>query len=241
MSMTLAALEVALRQERELDQLAPSYVHRAVREDSLGFLIGREAILADWVATKTCPIRIEADLGDVVSFRVVDGKTIWAGHRWVQRIDGAIVHETLIEDCGTTRAPKPVHPPLGELRAGRGQYDAGALAILPEGFPSGAIAVANHLHRAWNGRAVNLYPADWFAAILKVLPDATFYFERALQAGPKTALLWRVHGHSANGQRVRLIGSSIVEFDGNQITHNDSVIDQAALTAQLDRPLIMYR
>jgi hypothetical protein len=70
---------------------------------------------------------------------------------------------------------------------------------------------------------------------VRALPDATFYFEHAIVGETQTAILWRVHGHHTSGQRVRLIGSSI--FTGDV---DETVIDHAAMTAQLTRELIQY-
>jgi predicted ester cyclase len=136
-------------------------------------------------------------------------------------------------------APKG-HAPLGELRAGRGQYDAGTQAILPDDFPESAKPLTNLLHQAWNGRAFDLYEAPWLVRLLRTLPDATFYFERALLDGDRIAILWRVHGHHVGGQRVRLIGSSEMTFAQGAITSDLTVLDFAALDAQLDRVLIDY-
>jgi predicted ester cyclase len=76
--------------------------------------------------------------------------------------------------------------------------------------------------------------------LLKDLPDATFYFERALVADDQIAILWRVHGHHKDGQRVRLIGSSVMRFDGAAITSDLTCLDFAACKAQLARPIISY-
>ena len=42
----LAELERALREDSAFARLASSHSHRAVREDSLGFTVGRDALLA---------------------------------------------------------------------------------------------------------------------------------------------------------------------------------------------------
>jgi predicted ester cyclase len=236
----LAALEHQLRTQRSLGALSQSHVHRAVREDSLGRLIGRDAILADWVAEDPADVTITADFGDMIAFDVGTGANTWLGHRWVVREGDNIIRETLIEDRGIAKIAPPVHPPLGELRAGRGQYDAGTQSVLPIDFPDAALPLTNRLHQAWNGRAFDLYDAPWLVRLVRTLPDATFYFERALVDGNRFAILWRVHGHHAGGQKVRLIGSSVMTFDGVTITSDLTVVDFAALDAQLDRVLIDY-
>jgi hypothetical protein len=244
----LANLETALRRERNLAALADSHVHRATREDSLGIIKGRDAITAAWVNEDASDITITADLRDMIAYKVKSQNRNWHGHRWVWREDGLTLREIMVEDRGQDRAqnpesPKtvpPVHPPLGELRSGQGQYAAGEDAILPPGFPQDARDVANWLHQAWNGRAFNLYDRPWLPALVRQLPDATFYFEHAIVGERQTAILWRVHGHClgrhhSNGQRIRLIGSSVFTGDADE-----TVIDHAAMTAQLARGTIDY-
>ena len=236
----LATLEITLRRDRNLAALAGSHVHRATREDSLGIIKGRDAITAAWVNEDASDLAIAADLpfdpeasagANMIAYEV-NG---WRGHRWVWREDGNIVRETVVEDRGEAKTAPPAHPPLGELRSGEGQYAASHSAILPPGFPEQAHALADRLHRAWNGRAFNLYDRAWLPALIRQLPDATFYFEHAIVAEGQTALLWRMMGHHGGGQRVRLIGSSVFTGDAD-----DTVIDHAALAAQLLRPLIDY-
>lgn len=233
----LAKLECALREDSAFAQLATSHSHRAVREDSLGFIVGRDALLADWVASGTQPLSITADLGEMIAFVVGAQGQSWRGHRWVEREDDLILREVVVEDRLHERVAPAGHPPLGELRAGTGQYAAGDCAILPPGFPAAAKALADRMHRAWNGRAFDLYRADWLSALVAELPDATFYFERAIVAGEQIALLWRVHGHGANGQRIRLIGSSLFSNGGS---NDETIVDVAAMRAQASRELIDY-
>jgi hypothetical protein len=227
----LAVLETALRRDRAYASLANSHVHRATREDSLGIIKGRDAITAAWVNEDAGDITITADLDDMIAYKVKG----WQGHRWVWREDDRIVREVVVEDRGTPKTAPPDHPPLGELRAGTGQYGAGETAILPPGFPEDARDIANWLHKAWNGRAFNLYDRAWLPALVRQLPDATFYFEHAVVSEKQTAILWRVHGHHENGQRVRLIGSSVFTGDAD-----DTVIDHAAMAAQLGRQVLDY-
>jgi hypothetical protein len=227
----LATLETALRRDRNLTVLADSHTHRATREDSLGIVKGRDAITAAWVNEDASDITITADLGDMIAYKV-NG---WCGHRWVWREDGNILREVVVEDCGKTKVAPSAHPPLGELRSGKGQFGAGGSAILPPGFPEEARDVANWLHQAWNGRAFSLYDQAWLPALIRQLPDATFFFEHAIIGKKQTAILWRVLGHHSNGQRVRLIGSSVLTGDADE-----TVIDHAAMAAQLGRPIIDY-
>jgi hypothetical protein len=231
----LATLEIALRLDRAYASLADSHVHRATREDSLGIIKGRDAITAAWVSEDAADITITADLGEMIAYKVKGLKQSWHGHRWVWREEGLIMREVVIEDRGEAKTAPRVHPPLGELRSGQGQYDAGDKAVLPFGFPESARTIANWLHQAWNGRAFNLYDQAWLPALIRALPDATFHFEHAIVGEQKTAILWRVHGHHASGRRVRLIGSSV--FTGNA---DETVIDHAAMVSQLAGEVIDY-
>ena len=232
----LASLEVALRRDRNLAALADSHAHRATREDSLGIIKGRDAIIAAWVNEDASDISITADLGDMIAYKVKG----WHCHRWVWRAEGRILREVVIEDRGEAKTALLAHPPLGELRSGEGQFAASDSAILPPGFPEDARDIANWLHQAWNGRAFNLYDRVWLLTLIRQLPDAIFYFEHAVVGEKQTAILWRVHGHhvsgpSPTGQRVRLIGSSVFTGDADE-----TVIDHAAMAAQLGRKVIDY-
>ena len=227
----LASLELALRRDRNLAALADSHVHRATREDSLGIIKGRDAITAAWVNEDASDITITADLGEVIAFKT-DG---WDGHRWAWREEGRIVREVVIEDRGERKSSSSVHPPLGELRSGKGQFAPGDNALLPPGFPESARDIANRLHQAWNGRAFNRYDGTWLPLLIRQLPDASFYFEHAVVGETQTAILWRVYGHHTNGQRVRIIGSSVFTGDVDQ-----TVIDHAAIAAQLEQKTISY-
>ena len=198
-----------------------------------GIIKGRDAITAAWVAEDAADITIDHDLGDMIAYTV---NGTWSGHRWVWREEGRILREVVVEDRGERpEVAPPAHPPLGELRSGQGQYAATSDAILPPDWPAEARDIANHLHRIWNARSFDLGAEDWVAPLIRALPDATFTFERAIVAEGKTALLWRVHGHHVGGQRVRLIGSSVVV--GGAV---ESVIDHAAMAAQLERVLVDY-
>ena len=232
----LAELETALRVTQAYGRLAKTHSHRAVREDSLGLLRGRDAITADWIGRGPQTLQITADLGEMVAFTAeVEGHS-WRGHRWVWLEDGRVIREVLVEDTGLAREAPADHPPLGELRAGRGQYSAGPDAILPNDFDPAARRLADKLHQAWNGRAFDLYSAGWLTSLVTTLPDATFHFERAICLHEQTAILWRVHGHHRNGQRVRLIGSSVMGPGDS----DDTLLDQAAMAAQLRRQIIDY-
>ena len=237
----LAELEIALRCRLEYARLADTHTQRSTLEDSWGIVKGREQILAQWVAQGRQEVAIRADLSDMIAFTVSQGERHWPGHRWVTREHGRILREIVIEDRGDARQAAAGHSPLGELRAGMGQLPAGGTAILPAGFPEAARPLANRLHAAWNGRAFDLDTADWLNSIVTALPDATFYFERAMVAEDRIALLWRVFGHLNSGRRIRLIGSGLFTATPAGEFHCDEMmLDQAAFTAQMTMPMIDY-
>ena len=237
----LAELEIALRCRLEYARLASAHTQRSSLEDNWEIVKGREQILAQWVTQGRQEAAISADLGDMIAFTVSEGEGHWPGHRWVTREQGRILHEIVIEDRGVARQAQADHPPLGELRAGMGQLPAGGIAILPAGFPEAALPLANRLHSAWNGRAFDLYSADWLTLIVRALPDATFYFERAVVAEDRVALLWRVFGHNASGRRIRLIGSGLfTAAPAGEFRCDEIVLDKAAFVAQMNKPLIDY-
>lgn len=233
----LAELEVALRRDAAFGHLAQSHSHRATLEDSLGLIKGRDAIMTHWLAGDPHDVTIGVDLGDMIAFAATDGARHWQGHRWIWREEGRIVREVLIEDDGRPKAAAAVHAPMGELRAGRGQYAAGDPAILPPDFPAALAATADRLHAIWNGRCLDLGAEAWLVPLLRALPDATFLFERGIAGAVASAILWRVHGHHENGRRVRLIGSSVIDGKSGAVA---SVLDLAAMTAQVDRAMIDY-
>lgn len=223
----LATLEAALW-GGHYEQLAHSHSHRAVREDSLGVIKGRDAIQAAWIATGPADVTVTADLDDMIA---VAGNG-WSLHRWVWREDGRIVREIAITDRVRNLSAPPVHPPLGELRAARGQFAASDAPDLPPQFPSALIPLATQLHRQWNGRnfADGIDPV--IASLIRDLPDAFVQFEHGVASHAGRALLFRLFGHHPNGQRVRLIGSVVDSVD--------LTIDVTAYRAQLDRGLIAY-
>ncbi len=237
----LAELEIALRCHLEYARLADTHTQRSSLEDNWEVVKGREQILARWVAQGRKEAAITADLGEMLAFTVSEGEHRWPGHRWVTREHGRILRETVIEDRGVEREAQAEHPPLGELRAGKGQLPASDTAILPAGFPEAARPLANRLHCAWNGRAFDLFSADWLTSIVTALPDATFYFERAVVAEDRVALLWRVFGHHASGRRIRLIGSGLfTATPAGEFRCDEIVLDQAAFRAQMNKPMIDY-
>jgi hypothetical protein len=219
--------------------LADSHVHRATREDSLSIIKGRDAITAAWVAVEDVAGEVTADLGEMV---VVEAAAFgrqragdWQLHRWVWREDGRILREIEITNRVRDVTAPPVHPPLGELSAGRGQFASSSELDLPPGFPENARTLTTNVHRKWNGRDFSQNIPGEVAALIKLLPDAVFYFEHAVVTEDASALLFRVMGHHTDGQRIRLIGSMTI-LGGLA----DVVIDGSALAAQLDRALINY-
>lgn len=277
---TLAEIEIAVRERREFDLLERTHLHRATREDGFGVVVGREnvrdAAIADTVSGKGGPVAIVHDLGDMIVFET-EG---WHGHRWVRREGGRIADEWVIVDgaararlLGLDLADEAVrrgassaqHPPLGELRSGRGQLGTPTAAIVPRDFPEDARSVADDFHRVWNARAFGAIGpcrwrgpdgvdgdetsyAAWLASLMTALPDSVVMIERGIVVGDRVALLWRLHAHHpgdgpgvpAAGKRVRAIGSSVIVSSDGAIVAHDLMIDELAVAAQLHRPVIGY-
>jgi len=237
----LADLEVALRSRRAYAEVADSHAQCSSVEDSLGLVKGRDQILAGWVAIGPQEVSVHLDLGSMIAFGVKAEERSWLGHRWVEWQDGRIIREVLVEDSGRSRSAAAEHAPLGELRAGQGQFSAGSSAILPPEFPDEARALADWLQTAWNGRAIDQFAEDWLQHLLEFAPDGTFYFERALCQDKRIALLWRFLGHHESGRRIRLIGSSLFTRKPEcGFVSDETVMDRGALEAQLHRALLDY-
>lgn len=278
----LAELETSVRAHRAFDAIESAYLHRAWRDDDYGRTRGRAAIrdaaLAEIAEEGAGPVRIVDDLGDMI---VVETAAGWRMHRWVRRDGERIVTETLIRD-GAARAralgrdfgadaarrgaESAIHAPLGELRAGLGQFATTRDAVLPHDFPDVARRHADAMHRVWNGRAFGRLgearwrgpdgcegngetAAGWLTGLFAALPDAVVLFERAIVAPDRVALLWRLHGHHiadgfgvvATGRRVRCHGSSVLTLTNGAVVAEDVLIDTLALVAQLHCPVIEYR
>lgn len=278
----LAALETAVRGHRAFDAIEGAYLHRAWRDDDYGRMRGRAAIrdaaVAEIAEEGAGPVRIIDDFGDMIVFETAAG---WRAHRWVRRDGTRIVAETLIRD-GAARArslgrdsgaaaaqrgaASPVHAPLGELRAGLGQFATTRHAALPHDFPDAAHGLAHAMHRVWNGRALaeidtrswhgpegrqgdGAAAAAWLTELFAALPDAVLLFERAVVAPDRVALLWRLHGHhladgfgiAATGRRVRCHGSSVLSLEDGAVVAEETLLDTLALATQLHRPVVNYR
>lgn len=147
-----------------------------------------------------------------------------------------------------------VHAPLGELRAGFGQLAAEPHAVLPDDFPDGARHVADALHQVWNGRRLSALAGwaesvawsgpdgrngdrtglqAWVVEVLARYSDAALMIEAAAVADDAVSILWRLHGHDARGNRVRLIGSSMLTLDArDRIIRDVTLIDGVAAAVQ---------
>lgn len=234
----LGELEADLWQGR-YHRLADSHVHRAVREDSLGVIKGRDAIIASWIAEDGLVGQVMDQIGDMVIVGASDAGRQQAGdwrlHRWVWREDGRILREVEVTNRERALVAPPAHRPLGELDAGRGQYAASAEPDFPPGFPAAARTFAVAVHRQWNARDFSAPIPPEMRSLIRALPDARVFFEHAAVSERGIALLLRIMGHHATGQRIRLIGSMTI-IDGA----SEYVIDMAAYQAQLTRPMIDY-
>ncbi len=228
----LATLETALWQG-DASRVAQSHSHRAVHEDSLGVIKGRDAISANWVSRDATEISVTADLGDVIGIAAADKN--WRLHRWVWREDGRIVREVEVTDRARCLAPPTRHPPLGELRAGQGQYAPDERPLLPYGLADACVPLAMQLHKSWNARALGPMPDAIQQRLLRELPDAVILFEAGHASDTAQAVLFRLMGHHTSGRRIRLIGSAIANRG-----EVDTVIDMNAFAAQIAAKHIDY-
>jgi hypothetical protein len=130
----------------------------------------------------------------------------------------------------------PLHPPIGELRAGLGQYAATPEPELPPQFPEEALGFVKTLHSAWNGRAFSSDVPETIRSLIQDMPDATFYFEHAIVRDGTTAILFRIAAHHHSGRRIRLFGSHLVNKDGD----TETVVDWSAYIAQQTEAHIQY-
>jgi uncharacterized protein (TIGR02246 family) len=265
-----------------------TYFHRTSRTTSLDWLRGRNAVaaddLADAVANADVPVSSETIDRVTVEHFHAGAPLQWSRHRWARYEGEFIIDETVIED-GSARcraqgvdfndearrlAESPLHRPLGELRAGNGQFAAGAAAILPPGLPAAIRPLADAMHRAWNGRDVaalaELWADDvvwtgpdgahgnraamgaWLARLHGTFDDGVLLFEDAVVVGDRVAILWRLHGHHSSeaygvapmGARIRLIGSTVVRFAGGRIVADETLFDPLAAAIQLRSAPIDY-
>lgn len=214
--------------------LADSHSHRAIREDSMSISKGRDAILAKWVEVGDLEATVALDLGDMVA--VQSANNDWQLHRWVWREDGRILREVEITNRRRDLVAPPVHPPIGELRAGLGQFAATAEPELPSQFPEEAIGLAQTLHSAWNGRAFSDEMPEAVRSLIQDMPDATFYFEHAIVGEGATAVLFRMAAHHHSGRRIRLFGSHVVNSNGSA----ETLLDWSAYVAQQTGSHIQY-
>jgi len=262
------ALQAAL-QHGAFGGLAEQYLHRARRETSLRLAVGRDQVIAE-------DLKLAATLADDAIVRVA----CWtpslcvleveepAGarsrqHRWLTRENGLIARETVVgallglseQDLEERAARTPMHPPLGEVRSGRGQLLAGAESW----FRDGPAWLLDPLHRIWNGRCLDeidqLYAPtacwsgpraqtggpelfkSWAMRLLARHPDATLLFERCEQAAEKIGLLWRLIVHE-DGRRAHILGSSLLTVAGESIVADDTLLDVEALDIVSHRPLL---
>lgn len=235
---TLAESEIAVRERGAFDWFETTHLHRAVREDGFGVVVGRENVRDAAMAEPRGPVAILHDLGAMIVFESGG----WRGHRWAAYDGERILAETVVVD-GMARARalgrdpgaeaarigavSPVHAPLGELRSGRGQLGTPAAAILPRGFPEAARGVADSLHRVCNARAFAAIErcgwrgpdgidgdesayAAWLSRLFAALPDAVVMIERGIVTADRIALLWRLHGHHlADGFGIAATGKRV--------------------------------
>ena len=177
--------------------LATTHLHRATRTSTLHWLRGREALIADDLATLVALAGGSVSaLAVVEALRVTGFQTeagTWRRHCWSRYEADRVVAETVVEDTASRLAALGVDVgaaaeqlasacplPLGELRAGAGQQAAGPYALLPPGIDPAARPVCDFLHRLWNGRDMAL--AGWSPAVSWRGPDGLAGERQALRA-----------------------------------------------------------
>lgn len=261
--MTFAETVAAALNRGAFADLERTYLHRARREDSLTQIVGRDAIIAD-------DLNLAASLtaADVIQFTtstiVIEGEGL-RQHRWSAREGDRILTEWVVSDRELSFADRlaaaqelgarlPAHPPLGEVRSGRGQLSAGSTSWM-RAEPQWLV---DSIHRIWNERRLDeletLYAPDacwrgpggrrggsaearsWMLELLARFPDATVLFDRVDDEGDKLAILWRFVAH-ADAVRMHLLGSSLLTLGEGRIAADDTLIDELALEANAYRPL----
>lgn len=236
-----AARETALEAVRGRDGLI-------AHDHALRRRLGLEAITAQQVTGEM-----------VASHGVAAGGVAFKHHLWTWLEAGRIARDVIVVDQPHSEeadawAAQAVPAPLGELRPGRGQLATSAAADLPDDMPTLARPLATALHRLWNGRQYgiidSLYApqARWndrdgtqktpaalrqrIDDLIAICPDLVLLFDRAQVEDDRIALLWRLHGHTAAGRRLRLIGSSVHAMHHDRVLAEDWLIDGLALAAQ---------
>jgi hypothetical protein len=248
----------------DLAALDGLYLHRAHREAHGRTLVGRDAIRAVLAAeiaeSPERQVAIDADLGDVVAVSVTGGEAEHRrAHHWLTWEGERIARELVVGDAPSGApggsADRIMFRPLGERRAGQGQFAVGTQALLPSEPSAGARAVLDGLHRMWNGRDFSsidqLYANDaewtgrggqsdlrgWLSGLLTSLPDSWLLFERVIERGDQLAVLWRLVADEGE-RRLHLIGSSILSIEGGKIRREDTLADEADLLVQRTSPII---
>ena len=202
--MSLAPAYAAAYAQGAFGELAERYLHRAVVEDSLGVIVGRDAIVAEAIRTASAFEDISATLlhdgealGVIEMSGTIDGRAVrLREHRW-SRFEGQRVAEDLLVvdrgaldlDFSMLGDAHPMQPPLGELRSGEGQFWAGSTAGFGgavfggAGFGGAGSDVADALHRIWNARQL-----DTIARLYA--PDARWSGPGGRSGGPEAMRAW---------------------------------------------------
>lgn len=235
--MTSAHRRIAA--DRDFSAFDALWLHRAVRETPLARIAGRDAIRADELqmaaAVGAVASAEETVIGDFSALRLArpNGPDV-RRHLWVQREGERIARDVSIWDNAALHggdavafdlaarslgAAHPVHPPLGELRSGRGQLALGAENAHHPLLDDSATDILMRWQQMWDTRSFGgfsgLYAPDacWrgaagqagdqramitdAVALLASMPDAIRMIERVEAQDDGLAILWRLHGHPA--------------------------------------------
>jgi hypothetical protein len=269
--VTFAEFLRASQERGDLTAIDSLYLNRTHREAHGQVMVGRDAIrlaLAAEAAWGSIPqVAIEADLGDVVATAITVSGDPSAGsrrrHHWLTWEARRIARELIVGDSPQLEIRQErsvgLFRPLGERRAGAGQFAVGEHAIVPDSASASDAPILDALHRIWNGRDLatteTLYtpnaqwrgpagrsggPSEaraWVNSVLTDLPDSWLLFERVARSGDRLAVLWRLIADEGE-RRLHLLGSSIFTIAGDMVSTEDTLVDEAALGLQRSLPII---
>jgi hypothetical protein len=268
--VTFAEFLRASQERGDLTAIDSLYLNRTHREAHGQVMVGRDAIraaLGAEAAWGSIPqVAIEADLGDVVATAITVSGDPSAGsrrrHHWLTWEARRIARELIVgdsPDSATQVRSVGLFRPLGERRAGAGQFAVGEHAIVPDSASASDGPILDALHRIWNGRDLatteTLYapnaqwrgpagrlggPSEartWVSSVLADLPDSWLLFERVARSGDRLGVLWRLIADEGE-RRLHLLGSSIFTLAGDRVSAEDTLLDEAGLRTQRSLPII---
>jgi hypothetical protein len=211
--MSHARLLAAAYRDGAFGALADGYLHRATREDALGLLAGRDAVVNEVIQTASTLRDVEVELrheGPELSLLILSGgydggllgmpvdeppaRIDLREHRWSRREGGGIVEEIVVTDRAA--AVEAVGGDLGAIAASLGaahpmqpplgelRSGEGQLAPAPDsGWTGAQKPLIDALHRIWNGRRLDEIDALYAA-------DAAWQGPRGAEGGRRELRRW---------------------------------------------------